>query len=214
MTQVPYLGKPAEYFANVRQPVLDAIPRGSHRVLEIGSGDGATLRACKVQGRASTVVGIELVESAARRSRAVLDQVLIGDVEELVRSEPLGEFDYIIAADVLEHTLDPWSLVLVLKGLLTDSGAIVSTMPNIRNWRILRELVFRGRWEYAESGILDRTHLRFFTRQSMVAMFTEAGLSVVTVESIGAKSARVARRLPKGLAEVATPQYLIVARKL
>lgn len=213
MKQKLYSGKTNEYFGQARQPVVEAIPPGRHRILEIGSGDGSTLIACKRQGRAEEIVGVELVESAATRSRRHLDEVHIGDVEQVLAESVEGPFDYIIAADVLEHLLDPWTVTRTLHEMLRPGGRLIATMPNVRNWRVLRDLVVLGKWNYVDAGILDRTHLRFFTAASMRSMLADADFEVMQMSSLGAKSARIANRLPRGLSEVATAQYLIVAQR-
>lgn len=208
-----YKGKGDEYFSNVRGEVIEPIPPGNHRVLELGCGDGATGLAIKANGKASEVVGIEISPHAARVADTRLDQVLVGNIEEISLPFPRGYFDFLIAADVLEHLVDPWTLLRRLAPLLSDNGVVIASIPNVRNWRVVAGLVARGRWEYSDSGILDRTHLRFFTRAAMIELLEQAGFAVSSVSSLGQRSRVVTRWLPPTARDFATPQYLLVAEK-
>ncbi len=84
-----------------------------------------------------------------------------------------------MSADVLEHLQDPWAVVRRLQDLLRPGGVLVASIPNIRNYRVLRSLIFRGRFDYVASGILDRTQLRFFTRSSCLELLECGGLMQV-----------------------------------
>lgn len=88
-------------------------------------------------------------------------------------------FDYIICADILEHLSDPWVILNKIHKWLKDDGKIIVTLPNIRNYRILKDLVFLGKWEYKESGILDKTHLRFFTKSSFSKALSRADFEII-----------------------------------
>lgn len=208
-----YDGKANEYFSNVRGEVVEPIPLGNNRVLELGCGDGATGLAIKVSGKASEVVGVEISPQAAIIAESRLDQVLVGNIEEMSLPFPEGYFDFLIAADVLEHLVDPWTLLRRVAPLLSDNGVVIASIPNVRNWRVVAGLFVRGRWEYTESGILDRTHLRFFTRTSMVELVEQAGFAVSSVSSLGQRSRKVSRWLPRAARDFATPQYLLVAKR-
>ncbi len=190
-----------------------------NRVLEVGCGTGNTGEALKRLGKAAEVVGIEREPEAAQLAAGKLDRVLRMSVEENALPLPLQYFDCILAGDVLEHLQDPWAVVNRLHACLKPGGRFIASVPNIRNWRILRNLVLAGRWEYMPSGILDRTHLRFFTKRSLVALFDRAHF---TVDQIiprftfwpGSRS-KVFNRLTFGLfEEFLTFQYIIVATRV
>jgi 2-polyprenyl-3-methyl-5-hydroxy-6-metoxy-1,4-benzoquinol methylase len=89
-----------------------------------------------------------------------------------------GHFDCILYGDVLEHLINPWQVLKEHRSFLRNGGAIICSIPNIRHYRVIRRLVFRGKWEYTDSGILDRTHLRFFTLGSIQKMLEEAGFEI------------------------------------
>jgi tetratricopeptide (TPR) repeat protein len=91
-----------------------------------------------------------------------------------------GHFDCIVLADVLEHLRDPLSVLKKLIRFLSDSGTVVASVPNVRFFYVLDRLA-EGRWEYMEAGILDKTHLRFFTKTEVEVLFRQAGLTMTGV---------------------------------
>ena len=168
------------YYQHVRTELIDEISRGEHRVLEVGCAEGATCMALKNKGCASEIVGIELVQEAAAIAKKNLDHVVCGDLEKLTLSEPWfieDAFDYIICGDVLEHLNDPWFQLKRLSKFLKPGGKIIVSLPNIRYYGVSFPLIFKDDWEYRDSGILDSTHLRFFTKKTGVKLLSSAGLS-------------------------------------
>lgn len=163
-----------------RREVLPFIKRDS-RILEIGCGTGATLALLKSHGLCRWAGGVEYAPEAAKRAALVADRLWQGDVESLDLDIPAGALDAVLCLDVLEHLVDPWKLTERLAQLLAPGGILLASLPNIRNDRILRDLAFRGRWDYQDDGILDRTHLRFFTRTTATALVAGAGLKVQSV---------------------------------
>ncbi|MEW6330034.1 MAG: methyltransferase domain-containing protein [Pseudomonadota bacterium] len=208
-----YQDKSSQYFGNIRRDLIAHIRPGDHKILEIGCSSGATGHALKQAGKASEVVGVELTSEAAAIARERLDRVLQGDIEQMELPFSPGYFDYILCGDVLEHLRDPWGLLARLKTYLRDGGRVVSSIPNIRNWRVLTSLVFRGRWDYAKAGILDSTHVRFFTKRNMVEMFENAGYVVeeVTHADFGPKARMISRLTLKLGEEFLVRQYIVKA---
>lgn len=205
-----------EYYRNTRHDIVALLPRlRGARVLEVGCGEGVTGAKLKEQGIAREVVGIELIESAARAASRRLDQVFTANVEKFDAWESLGSFELIICADVLEHLVDPWDITARLSALLVMGGYFVTSTPNIRYWKIIADLAWRGRWEYEDAGILDRTHLRFFTQQSIAQLHTQAGLSVVKLShgELSGKRA-VVDRLVRGRArDLLSGQHLVLSQR-
>lgn len=152
------------------------VPREASRILDIGCGEGALGRALIERG-ASEVVGIEADPATAEAARKSLSRVFRGDVETLELPFTDGYFDCIVLADVLEHLRDPLALLKKAKRHLADSGTVVASIPNVRFLGVLDGLA-EGRWEYRDFGILDRTHLRFFTRKEMEILFRDAGFEL------------------------------------
>jgi 2-polyprenyl-3-methyl-5-hydroxy-6-metoxy-1,4-benzoquinol methylase len=205
--------KPAGYFRNVRRELVEEIPVGSQEVLEIGCGEGVTGALLKTEGRATWVAGVELVDDAARKAAMNLDKVIIGNIEQIDLPFEREQFDAILLGDVLEHLIDPWYQVRRLTTYLSRNGVFVASLPNVRNWRVVLPLLLLGKWEYEDFGIMDRTHLRFFTRKGISTLFEENGLTVSKIIPIGRRS-RIFSRLPLGfLSEFATPQYLAVCHR-
>jgi hypothetical protein len=110
----------------------------------------------------------------------VLDGVINADIEK--NSERLRElansFDALVLGDVLEHLQDPWRVLRQLREHIEPDGVCVACIPNVGHWSLVAELL-RGQWSYAEHGLLDRTHLRFFTLDSAIALFEKAGWTVL-----------------------------------
>ena len=184
-TAALYQEKEPGYFSHPRLDLLGMLPRGkSLRLLEIGAGDGATLRAAKSMGIASYTVGVDLNSPpSVTDGLPPIDRFLTGDVESLAEELGEGEFDAVLCADVLEHLIDPWRAVRLLAVPLKPGGLFLSSIPNIRNFRALRAIVLAGDFRYAEAGLLDRTHLRFFCRRNIRELFEQAGFVVETMET-------------------------------
>jgi 2-polyprenyl-3-methyl-5-hydroxy-6-metoxy-1,4-benzoquinol methylase len=180
-----YRDKGEGYFGQPRLDLLEMLPRGAGlKMLELGAGDGATLRAAKALGIASYAVGIDLVEpSPPDDGLPPVDLFLRGNVEAMTLALPAGHFDVVLCADVLEHLIDPWQVVRRLTGYLRPGGLLLASIPNARHHRVLTRLVLRGDFSYAEAGLLDRSHLRFFCRKNIRALFEQAGLVVESMEA-------------------------------
>lgn len=210
---------PGAYFTQTRWDLIELVPGTANRVLEIGCGGGNTGEALKRVGKAIEVVGIEQDAGAARWAGDKLDRVLPMSVEDDTLSLPPEYFDCIVAGDVLEHLQDPWSVVDHLRYCLKPGGHFIASVPNIRHWRVLKNLVLGGRWQYAPSGILDRTHLRFFTKRSLAALFERAHFRVERIVPRFAfwpgSKARVLNRLTLGWCEeFLASQYIIVVTRV
>jgi 2-polyprenyl-3-methyl-5-hydroxy-6-metoxy-1,4-benzoquinol methylase len=168
-----------EYYSRLRPEIVAMVPRECVSILDIGCGTGALGKHLKEKG-AGEVCGIELSHVAALEAMRVLDRVIEGNVELLDLPFEEGHFDCIVCADVLEHLLDPWSMVGKLRKFLKPDGVIVASIPNVGFHRVVRGLI-RGKWSYADAGVLDRSHLRFFTWQSISALFQDSGFTIEKV---------------------------------
>jgi len=175
------------YYQHVRHDLVQKIPIGSNRVLDVGCAEGATGFLLKQSGRASEVVGIELISEAARNAESRLDHVIFGDLEQLPLDEPFiskASFDYILCGDVLEHLKDPWLQLKRLSTLLKPNAYIIISLPNVRHYSVVFPLLFRGDWKYLDSGILDATHLRFFTKKTALLLVEGAGLQPDSISPV------------------------------
>jgi 2-polyprenyl-3-methyl-5-hydroxy-6-metoxy-1,4-benzoquinol methylase len=182
-----YREKPATYFANARPEMLAYVPATVAHVLEIGCGSGGFGASVKAARRAR-VTGIEPHAEAAAAARAHLDEVLAVPVEQGLRELADTAFDCIVCNDVLEHLVDPEAVLVAAHRVLRSAGVVVASIPNVRYLPVLRSLVLDGDWRYADEGVLDRTHLRFFTMKSAAAMFARCGYRVRALEGINARS--------------------------
>ncbi len=168
-----------------RLEVAPFVPRDARSVLDVGCSSGAfsgTLR--DVLGPRVRLVGIEAVPEAAERARTMgsFDEVLTGYFPDVLPSG--GEvFDLICFNDVLEHVVDPWQMLRDTRTHLAAGGHVLATIPNIQYAEVLWDLL-RGRFTYQDQGVLDRTHLRFFTKSSMVDLFADAGYRVASITGV------------------------------
>lgn len=170
-----------EYYSNIRKDVVGFIERDpAQKILEIGCGAGSTLKYLKENGYASFVAGVEKAGECFSEPGDVIDEMIEADVEHL--ELPFDKkFDVILLLDVLEHLYEPYLLIKRLCGLLSPTGYIVVSIPNIRNYGVLKKLILRDRWDYGDSGILDRTHIRFFTKRSFLASLEREGIDAEVV---------------------------------
>ncbi|MDA8208579.1 MAG: class I SAM-dependent methyltransferase, partial [Actinomycetota bacterium] len=152
----------ASYYQNARPEIVELVPFSAKRVLELGCGEGRTGAAIKHRQGAS-VTGVELEPAVACIASDVLDEVQQADLDDF--DFPWGDayFDCVVAADVLEHLRDPWRVLKQAHRLLSRYGVIVVGVPNAGSVEIISGLI-QGRFDYQDAGLLDRTHLRFFTR--------------------------------------------------
>jgi len=155
--------------------MVDAVPAGA-RVLDVGCAGGYLAELLTAAG--STVVGVEPDAAAAAAARAHCVSVTVGDFEDPeVRTALPGPFDAVIFGDVLEHMRDPGAVLAATRELLAPGSRVVASIPNIAHWSARVQLLL-GRFPYAESGLFDSTHLRFFTRGSARALAERAGYVV------------------------------------
>jgi len=170
--------KVREYYSNVRGDVIALIEGRGLDVLELGCARGLLGAELKRTGVARRVTGIEYNHAVAEEARKDLDEVLTGDLDSMALTFPPASFDLIVAADVLEHLRDPWGVLGRLRLTLKPGGRVVASVPNVKYIRVLFDLIFRDRFTYRSFGILDSTHLRFFTRRTAVKLFVAAGYHV------------------------------------
>ena len=159
------------------------------------------------------MTGVEINAAVAAEAGAVLDAVVVGDIQHMPLPFASGSFDCIIFADVLEHTLDPAAILRTVRPLLAPQGVIVCSIPNMRHYTVILQLIRKG-WEYADYGLFDRTHIRFFSRCSIERLLLENGFVIQQCEPrvAASRKLRMVNMLTGGmLTEFVAMQYLVVA---
>jgi len=173
----------AAYHQAAREELIGAFDRPPRLVLDIGCAAGATGGLFKQRFPQSQVWGIEVNESAAKFAAERMDRVLIGKFEDFdLQAEGIspGTLDGVILGDVLEHLYNPWAVMKALLPLLAADAQIIISIPNVRNLWLMAELA-QGYWKYEAAGLLDVTHIRFFTLAEFRRFLFETGYHVETL---------------------------------
>ncbi len=168
----------ARAYESPRAEIAALVPVRARRVLDLGCANGALAALLKERGPVE-VVGVERDPEYAAAAREHCDRVVEGDAERVDASD-LGRFDCLVAADVLEHLVDPWAALDRYVALLEPGCRAVISLPNAAHWTTYAHLA-RGSWPRQEQGIHDATHLRWFTRRDAVELAEGAGLRVEQV---------------------------------
>jgi methionine biosynthesis protein MetW len=167
-----------------RREIADRVPASARRVLDIGCAAGGLATLLKARGVVE-IVGVELDAAYAAAAERSCDRVVQADAEELARREDLegglGRFDCLVAADILEHLVDPWTTLRAYARLLDPGGTAVVSLPNVAHWSTYTALV-KGSWPRRPEGIHDATHLRWFTLRDARELVEQAGLAVASVD--------------------------------
>ena len=175
-----YVAYDPQYHDNARPEIASFVSESPGLVLDVGCGGGATGRLLKQKFPGTRVIGIESNPHAADRARAFLDDVIVEPIDTAPVAERLqGErIDLVLLLDVLEHLYDPWRSLVRVRSWLAPETRVLASVPNVRNLVTLDDLA-AGRWDYSPHGVLDITHLRFFTKASLRELFEETGYVVL-----------------------------------
>lgn len=170
------------YSGDIRHSLLKYIDvhRPDLSVLDLGCALGGNLMYLKWRNRNAALYGVELNPCAAAIAKH-FGSVMVADVESIDFEAFIGQFDYVIAGDLIEHLKNPWGFVKQIAGVLKPQGEFLVSIPNVAHISNIYQLL-RGYWEYTDAGLLDKTHLRFFTRTMIFRMFEEAGFRIVACE--------------------------------
>lgn len=163
--------------------LLSEMPLDAKRVIEVGCSSGALARAYRKLNPSCEYIGTEIDPDYAAVARQHCQQVIVGNIEQMLDEiqTTQGKFDCWVFGDVLEHLYDPWRVLKrIADDLLTPNGSVVACIPNIQYWG-MQLSVNMGDFRYQDSGLMDRTHIRWFTRVTIIEMFEKAGLQVVSV---------------------------------
>ncbi len=183
LSTLNYSVKPKHYFGSPRPEMLEFVPKNTKTLLDVGCGSGQFLNMVK-SNIDCEIWGIELEKSAGEMALEFTDKVFLGTIEENLDKMPRNCFDCVSFNDVLEHLADPYSILKKTKNLLTADGVIVVSIPNVRFFKNLYRYLILKDWKYEDEGILDRTHLRFFTQKSIVEMCDSLGFEIINIKGI------------------------------
>jgi|GEM_PF-1493402 len=175
-------GKSLTYYPYSSPEIQALIPSSAKKILDIGCGAGELGKALK-ERQDCEVTGVEIVPEVADKARENLDKVIVGDIEEIIDDLPENYYDVVIFADVLEHLKNPWKILSQIKTRINAQGIVIISIPNVRHWSVIKDLL-EGRWDYQEARILGKTHLRFFTKQTILEMLDKAGFKVTNLQEI------------------------------
>jgi len=163
----------------IHKKALNLVGR-KKRVLEIGCATGQLSR--RLAENECDIIGVEVNKESADIAMRYCKEVLVCDIESMESLEH-NDFDFILLLDVLEHLREPVAILVRLKEYLKRGGFIIVSLPNVANWRVRWDLIF-GRFDYCECGILDKTHLRFFTEASARKIIEDAGYEIVNFDIV------------------------------
>ncbi len=208
------------YHDNARRDVLPWLPSTAKRCFDLGCGAGGTLNLLKDKYANIWLSGLEMDATSAQAARGIAHEIWCEDADKFdftAHIEP-GSLDLVLCLDVLEHLVDPWSVVKKLSPLLGKGGTLITSLPNIRYHKLVKTLLVDGDFSYTDEGLMDRTHLRFFVRKTAEQLVTCGGLTLKSVASAtpiktnGLKG--IANRLLGGrLNDLLTLQYMLVAEQ-
>ena len=163
--------------------MLAFVPPAARTVLDVGCGPCGFGQSLRQDDPSRELWAVEVDEEVAAGAARFYDRVVVGEFPAALAGA--GQtFDCVVFNDVLEHTVDPWAVLRSTPALLAPGGVVVASIPNVRNVSVVLDLVVRGNWTYRDIGILDRTHLRFFTARSIRALFADSGYAVETMRGI------------------------------
>jgi SAM-dependent methyltransferase len=201
------------YYRHVRREIASLLPATMTQVLEVGCGAGDTLRWLKESRPGLTTTGVEYNPEMRGPLTANADHTHIGPIEAVLPA--LGLYDTILCLDVLEHLSDADTILAALVGRLAPGGSIVISLPNISHVSVSLPLLLHRRFPYADAGLLDRTHLRFFAEHSIMDFVAKAGLVIEEGRLSGMQGgkARLANQFTLGLfRHHLTKQYIFRAK--
>lgn len=199
------------YYSYQRREILPLLPHAATNILEIGAATGQTLRWMKAIYPSAMTTGVELNGALADELCRNADVAIIGNINECFPQ--LKRYDLILLLDVLEHLIDPATVLRSVRQLLNPGGQVIVSVPNIAHLSVTIPLLFGRRFTYQDAGILDRTHLKFFVEDTAVKLLNEANFHVTKGLLAGPKGrkAKIIDRISFGLLRHhLTTQYIML----
>lgn len=202
------------YFNHIREDIIALFDTPVEHVLEVGAGGCGTIVEIKKRGLAKVVTAAELfkIENSLQTS-PLIDTFLSLDLNSQVQSLPANNYEVIIAADVLEHLVDPWKVLGELSQKLKPGGKMIISLPNVRNLKTLKQIFLNGSFAYRDEGVLDRTHLRFFCLFDMLHLIESASLKLQSITFSCDSKYRFSKFLPQIVRELLSTQIILIANR-
>lgn len=207
---------PKNYYSHPREEMLPFFPAGARRILDVGCGRGGFGALLKSHLAGVEVWGVEPAQEACAEASAVLDRACLGLFDTSLQL-PSDYFDVVVFNDSLEHFPDERVALKLAVSLLRKGGCVVASIPNVRSWIQVNQFILDADWKYESEGVMDRTHLRFFTRKSVERTFVETGYRVEKIVGInpgwtGVKFSLLKRFFPRIMADMEFNQFAVVAK--
>lgn len=176
------LEKNISYYSGDRPDMLAYVSSNANKILDVGCGQGNF--AAQLLNPAREVWGIEPNAEAAQIASAKLHKVFDRKIEDCLDEIPDHYFDAIFFNDVLEHVIDPWNILKIIRAKLSPNGKVIASVPNFRYVTNLYNILMKKDWVYEDAGILDATHIRFFTKKSIERLFLQNNYQIIKLEGI------------------------------
>lgn len=165
---------------NHNPDLLRIIPPSSRKVIEVGCSSGALAREFRRENSEVNWVGVEIDAEYAEAARRYCDEALVLNIDDCDENfyKRYSDRDCWVFGDTLEHLKDPWHVLKNIRQVIPSHGVVVACIPNAQHWSLVIKLAL-GEFRYEDSGLLDRTHLRWFTRKTMIELFQSQGFRIV-----------------------------------
>lgn len=170
--------KKGTYFSSKRYEIDVLLPASANKILDIGCGNGSTLARIHNIYPDASILGIDINDNAIKNSVLNTEAIISHDLNKGLPDLPASPYDLILCLDIIEHLYDPARLLSDLKKTVSSSGCIIVSLPNLRYWQICYDLIIKGDFKYEEQGLMDYTHIRWFTYQSAKRLFEDSGFII------------------------------------
>lgn len=206
----------ADYYVAERPEFVSFIRRSGsfESAIDIGCAGGKLGQELLRKGIVRRCDGLEPFAAAAAIARKSLGAVWEGTLESSADEIPWTNYDLVIMGDVLEHLVDPWAALRLLHSKVKSGGCIALSVPNVRHYKVILPLLFHGEFRYEDQGIMDRTHLHFFTRKSLREALLESGWSITGEDSHMKKKYRRSFYPTRLIEPFVAVQHLVMAVKI
>jgi 2-polyprenyl-3-methyl-5-hydroxy-6-metoxy-1,4-benzoquinol methylase len=203
-------------YSGSRPEIVPYVPEGATSLLDVGCAEGGFGAQLRQERPGLRLWAVEPDQAMAAAAAAIYDRVIRARFEDALADLPTGAFDVVTFTDVLEHLVDPGSALVRTRPLLSTEGVVLASIPNVRNYAVWKPLILHGEWRYRDFGLLDRTHLRFFTRSSIEELFAHAGYRIRLIEGINmtttmGRKTRAVSRLTRRFDDFLFVQFLVIA---